>query len=55
MTEPAILLSSTATMNVITELAVADPVFAISYLLYADPSSFDNWTDWANDSVNSPT
>ena len=27
----------------------------MKYLLFADNSVFDNWTDWVNDSVNSPT
>ena len=26
----------------------------ISYTLYADTFYFENWTDWVNDSLNSP-
>ena len=53
MTEPIITLSNSSTM---TEVPFAgDSTVTMKYLLYADSTAFDNWTDWVNDSVNSPT
>ena len=56
MTEPNIVLANSAAMTD-TGLngTIGDANFKMEYLLYADDSAFDNWTDWVNDSVNSPT
>ena len=50
MSAPAItLVSNTAMVNTgHTETIQFD------YLLYSDDYYFENWTDWVNDSVNSP-
>ena len=52
MTEPIITLSNSSTM---TEVPFGAGDVSMKYLLYADSTAFDNWTDWVNDSVNSPT
>ena len=56
MTEPNIVLANSAAMTD-TGLngTISSSNFKMEYLLYADDSAFDNWTDWVNDSVNSPT
>lgn len=54
MTEPIITLSNSATMNDVWVDSGVDKI-NMWYYLYADDSAFDNWTDWVNDSVNSPT
>jgi len=51
MSEPTISLQTTATM---TATGFTDDDQVISYLLYADDYYFENWTDWVNDSANSP-
>jgi len=52
MTEPIITLSNSADM-INTGIASGD--LTMHYLLYADDYAFNDWTDWVNDSVNSPT
>ena len=49
--EPTISLQSVAKM---TPTAFNQQGKKISYLLYADEYYFANWTDWVNDSSNSP-
>ena len=51
MTEPIITLANSSTM---TEINFNADI-KMHYYLYADEYAFDNWTDWVNDSVNSPT
>ena len=55
MTEPIITLSNSSTMVDVSGLDDSVSGFSMKYLLYADDSTYSNWIDWVNDSVNSPT
>ena len=50
--EPTISLSSVATM---TATGFNGDSNTVKYLLYADDYYFANWTDWVNDTSNSPS
>ena len=52
MTEPNIILSNTQTAMV---SVIDTDAIKMSYLLYTDSNTFNNWTDWANDSAFSQT
>ena len=46
MSAPTITLSNTSTMLTAGDI---DTTAEMDYLLYADNSQFDSWTDWVND------
>ena len=53
MSEPYITLANS---NAMVETGfTGEATWSMSYLLYADEYAFDNWADWVNDSVSSPT
>ena len=53
MSEPYITLANS---NAMTATGfTGEDTWEMSYLLYADEYAYDNWADWVNDSVSSPT
>ena len=52
MSAPNIALSNSETMS---SLGTHSTDYQSWYYLYADDYYFENWTDWVNDSLNSPT
>ena len=52
MSAPNIRLSNSDSM---TTLGTQGDDFSLKYVLYSDDYYFENWTDWVNDSLNSPT
>ena len=53
MSEPYITLANS---NPMTDTGhTGEDNWEMKYLLYADESAFDNWSDWVNDNVSSPT
>jgi hypothetical protein len=52
MSAPYISMTTSAALTV-TGFVETNKV--ISYMLYADGFAFENWTDWVNDSNNSPS